>query len=1548
MAATDQPYRNQKSLDVVFAISSVLMLGSIIWMFADDYYREYKTEQRQFRDVVTALAQRQALAQMPSKKEFDEKLDLVKNEKQKVADRKDEIADLRARAMALLPSREKADAHYGDVKAQLDSKRSFFDLEVERNGPESATSNQYKQDIIELQNKLDEAQSARDVLVDEMKTLRGKADAYEQPLTKALGELKKVTDRFDAQVNLAIQKEWRFSDWVRDLPVIDAFASPIKINQITLEKLPIDYNFKYVTRFDRCLTCHQGIDKPGFTREQLRKLTARTDADDKKLEDARALLKARREALEGLPELKNAPEPGQLGLMTLSDKYLTEARINEFCSHPRLELFVGANSKHPADKFGCTSCHGGQGSATSFTLAAHTPNGPQDRSRWKEVHDWAPIHDWDFPMLAARFIESSCLRCHHEVTDLISPDNRNEAPKLLRGYSLLKDNGCFGCHEINGRNKGLQVGPDLRLEPIPPLDDLSAAEKDKILADPDNAPGNLRKVGPSLNRLVEKTNEAWTAKWLRSPREFRPQTRMPHFYGVSNNNPHRLSDELYGDSQLNPDQKDFPGAEIRAIAYYLFQASEAYLKEVSARRKDNARADADDRKLVKELEQKAQLSGEETKQLFDAQKRIRLRQAPGRITDLRPEGYKPDLARGRQLFTEKGCLACHHHDATDRDGDGLKALPSEADFGPSLSQARAKLGRGLGSQDKQALVWLMNWVKDPHIHSPRSRMPVTHLSNDEAADVAAWLLSQAPTDLGPRWEKAWDGLGDTQKKQVNLATLVYKDEVKEPDPQTLTSLVNVYLVRLLAPYEIEKFHKGELSPEKLKTLGHDENDLGTRIARVKGPDVSAMKYYLGKKAVGRLGCFGCHDIPGFDNAKTIGVGLQDWGKKDPARLAFEDSEHFVADYFYIVDSLTDDKGKPIGPKTVDGRTKLPFERFFADKLEGVHRDREGYLNLKVRDPRSYDYNRIRAWDDLSRMPQFKFARVRKKEGESAKAFEARQLVAEAEAREAVMTFVLGLVAEPIPRAYVNSPSGDRLAVVKGRQVLDKFNCGGCHLLRPGVFDFNRTSGSLKQLNESQEMSQAGMESDFDFTQHRNWTGATPAPGQDRLRAYGISLPFEEEKGKASKLLGVRLTQALRFRTAKDELMDLRAKDTLLVPTEDMIYPPPAVAKYEDKLQAFERDQGPFGGAFGNLLAVYLNKKSPLDYKTVDEARASGPPYLMGEGERVQPTWLYQFLLDPQPIRKMAVLRMPRFNMSKEEADTLVAYFAGVERTTNPALGLTFPMEMIPQQTDLSGPFWREKTRQYIARMKAGPVTGPDGKEIDLYKQRLAELRPVWQRIEKENVDRVARVTVHVKAAKAILKTATAALDGEKDEAKKAVLEKAKKLAEETSKLWETELKRVQELAQDSSSVRQQARWEEQEAYIHDAFRLLIDRTLCAQCHQIGNLIPEGDASKTQGPPLALAVQRLRPEWIKYWVAYPVRILHYTPMTQYFPSNVPKRNEHLFAGGPLDRVEAVRDILMIFPQAQEMPLNQQLLLPAVVASPQPADTKTGNKKAGDKK
>src|SRR5262249_37478047 len=136
------------------------------------------------------------------------------------------------------------------------------------------------------------------------------------------------------------------------------------------------------------------------------------------------------------------------------------------------------------------------------------------------------------------------------------------------------------------------IGPDLRLESTPPLESLSPTDRAKIESDPDTAPGNLRKVGPSLYRLGEKTNPEWVAKWIRAPRDFRPDTKMPHFYGLSNNHPDVLPD----------DQKRFPDTEIKAITHYLFGISNAYLKDLASAHKQDPAARAKDQARLAELQ----------------------------------------------------------------------------------------------------------------------------------------------------------------------------------------------------------------------------------------------------------------------------------------------------------------------------------------------------------------------------------------------------------------------------------------------------------------------------------------------------------------------------------------------------------------------------------------------------------------------------------------------------------------------------------------------------------------------------------------------------------------------------------------------------------------------------------------------------------------------------------------------------------------------------------------------------------------------------------
>src|SRR5947209_5829844 len=601
MAASDQTYRNQKTLHVVFAVSSVAMLLSTVWMFAEDYNRPFKRMQRDFRDVEEEISKRATLASAPDEAR---RKAVVASEQEvtKAKARLQAVKDLiDADTSRLRPARFQAEKRLQDLKADFDSTTSLYNIAVEQHGPEGSDSVRLKATLESMRENYDRQKGEVEGRTEEIEQLvnkpyqvQVKGDDAPVTLTKAEAERqlnaaedrhKALTADFDRFLKVAEQKQWTFGDWVRALPVIDAFQSPTKIQQFTLDELPIDYRgFKYVTRYDRCTTCHLGMDKATYEKATLTRLTRDPASDPDLMADlgnAEAALNERNQVIKnsGLSSKEKNQTLLDTSVLKPRQIHISDAKVNAYAAHPRLDLFVGSNSPHPAEKFGCTICHGGQGSATTFVDATHTPNDAPTAERWAKSekrggHDWESIHFWDFPMLPQRFAESGCVKCHHQITDLIRDGTRYEAPKLLQGYNLVRELGCFGCHEIAGVKNGRWVGPDLRLEPDTPLEDLSPGDRQKLTADPANPPGAMRKVGPSLARIAEKTNEEWVAKWLKAPRDFRPDTRMPHFYLQANNAPESLS---------GTGQERFPDTEIHAITYYPFEKSRGLPNDGKAR-----------------------------------------------------------------------------------------------------------------------------------------------------------------------------------------------------------------------------------------------------------------------------------------------------------------------------------------------------------------------------------------------------------------------------------------------------------------------------------------------------------------------------------------------------------------------------------------------------------------------------------------------------------------------------------------------------------------------------------------------------------------------------------------------------------------------------------------------------------------------------------------------------------------------------------------------------------------------------------------------------
>src|SRR5581483_357783 len=195
--------------------------------------------------------------------------------------------------------------------------------------------------------------------------------------------------------------------------------------------------------------------------------------------------------------------------------------------------------------------------------------------------------------------------------------------------------------------------------------------------------------------------------------------------------------------------------------------------------------------------------------------------------------------------------------------------------------------------------------------------------------------------------------------------------------------------------------------------------------------------------------------------------------------------------------------------------------------------------------------------------------------------------------------------------------------------------------------------------------------------------------------------------------------------------------------------------------------------------------------------------------------------------------------------------------------------------------------EYVARLK----------KANAYDARVKDLQPTWQRITREQIA----------DAEGRLKTAKARLEEAKQ--KKEAVETAEKSVKDT----DDELKKLRTALDTNDFKDLKQRWEQREAYVVDAVRLMSNEQLCLQCHQVGTT----PAKEQQGPSLAESAERLRPEWTRRWITNPQRFLHYkTIMPLNFKADA-KENEALFLGSDkafsLDQIKACRDLLMIYPQ-----------------------------------
>ena len=135
--------------------------------------------------------------------------------------------------------------------------------------------------------------------------------------------------------------------------------------------------------------------------------------------------------------------------------------------------------------------------------------------------------------------------------------------------------------------------------------------------------------------------------------------------------------------------------------------------------------------------------------------------------------------------------------------------------------------------------------------------------------------------------------------------------------------------------------------------------------------------------------------------------------------------------------------------------------------------------------------------------------------------------------------------------------------------------------------------------------------------------------------------------------------------------------------------------------------------------------------------------------------------------------------------------------------------------------------------------------------------------------------------------------------------------------------------------------EQREDPLGEAMNIVVDGNYCVKCHAVADFQPAGDVT-TLGPNLADVSERLRPSYVRDWVANPKRILPYTGMPVNIPFNPGQPHlggvsQQLYAGTSLEQLAGLVDLLMNF----DAYARQQTSVSSLVKESPPAEPGDGD-------
>ncbi len=454
---------NMSKLHKVMAVLSFIFFVTTVWVFLDDYIRPWKAiqvEAQQIKRKHTDDALKAATKELDGKKLSDLDSSLAKGQ-EIVSGRKAEIEKAEKELKVVLTKLKAQTIKNGVLNGDVSA--ANFQYETAQGAHDHKTAEKKLEELTVLKKEFILGKDNSKALQAEEKIIRAKLADLNKEVISTEKEIKEFTMKVTLLKAAKATTDINPIFAIRNMPFIDYLDPTIKIQQIVINNVTDDRYFRQVPKVDRCITCHVFIDQPGYEKEK-----------------------------------------------------------QPFRTHPKLDLMVGMESKHPMKVTGCTSCHGGEGQRVNdFASVAHMPDGEKQEKEWIQKYGWKEPHHVASPMFKLSQTEAGCVKCHADVQLVKGATVLNEGRMAIEKY------GCYACHKISGWGE------------------------------------NRRKPGPSLLKIAGKVDKEWFKSWVWEPRSFNKHSKMPAFFRQSNNS--------------KPEFIRLNMAEVNAIAEYVYDKSKPYV-----------------------------------------------------------------------------------------------------------------------------------------------------------------------------------------------------------------------------------------------------------------------------------------------------------------------------------------------------------------------------------------------------------------------------------------------------------------------------------------------------------------------------------------------------------------------------------------------------------------------------------------------------------------------------------------------------------------------------------------------------------------------------------------------------------------------------------------------------------------------------------------------------------------------------------------------------------------------------------------------------------